>query len=610
VYKFISLIWNSKDGTTPERASHLARRIQSLGASWTPVYQARGIITYHSGERPNSGTVYRLPNDSGVILGKLFSRSASRTDSNDKVLRNALASEDAGTAGRFLIDKCWGRYVAFLHDSTRNTHYIIRDPSAAMPCFWVMYGEIRVYFSHLQDISALELVPLSINWRYVSAHLAFQFLRLRETGLNEVKELLAGECDEISGDSRKTTFYWDPFRISRTDVLDNACSARDAIRETTDDCVRAWASCYDTIIHELSGGLDSSIVGSSLRRAGTKAGVVCLNLYTDRPEGNELEYARHSARACNFELLERQLDPSKASLRRMLEIPKLPAPYFYILNFSGFDEIYREVARERQADAFFSGQGGDHLFHQFTTTTTAADYVYLHGIGPGLLSALVDTARLTQAPAWSVFRDMIRYGLLRRKSVAYKRELDLTDTFLSSDVLRDLERETLLHPWLLSSRGIPPAKFGHLADLVGFQSFYFPFGRAEVADVVYPLASQPLMELCLRIPMYLLIKGGRDRALARDAFADDVPPSIIGRRTKGDVTTYFNRLLAKDLDLARELLLEGSLAANGLVNRAKLEKHLTASQVVRGDRIVALMSHLVTEAWAQSWTAGARRAAA
>ena len=82
-----------------------------------------------------------------------------------------------------------------------------------------------------------------------------------------------------------------------------------------------------------------------------------------------------------------------------------------------------------------------------------------------------------------------------------------------------------------------------------------------------PLFSQPLIELVMRIPTWLLTLGGWDRALARRAFQHDVPRRILTRRTKGGQEEHAKAIFVRDLDFARDLLLDGRLVQERMLDR-------------------------------------------
>jgi asparagine synthase (glutamine-hydrolysing) len=109
--------------------------------------------------------------------------------------------------------------------------------------------------------------------------------------------------------------------------------------------------------------------------------------------------------------------------------------------------------------------------------------------------------------------------------------------------------------------------------------------------------------LCLRIPTYVLIKSGRDRALARRAFADDLPAEIVRRYAKGRADHHSRNILDGNLDFVRELLLDGLLVQKGFLDRANLEMYLTRNRSPADFQYnEILQEHMCTEAWLRSWT--------
>jgi asparagine synthase (glutamine-hydrolysing) len=119
--------------------------------------------------------------------------------------------------------------------------------------------------------------------------------------------------------------------------------------------------------------------------------------------------------------------------------------------------------------------------------------------------------------------------------------------------------------------------------------------------VIAPLYSQPVTELLLRIPLDVHFQNGRERGLARKAFAEDLPPEI-GRRTwKDRAPEFLDELVQRHRKFLRELLLDGVLVHEGLLDRVAVEDALTdrisTSPVFPGE----LLRHLDVEVWARDW---------
>jgi asparagine synthase (glutamine-hydrolysing) len=132
-----------------------------------------------------------------------------------------------------------------------------------------------------------------------------------------------------------------------------------------------------------------------------------------------------------------------------------------------------------------------------------------------------------------------------------------------------------------------------------------PFERPptlrDALPEVAPLLSQPVVEACLRIPLYTLMHDGRDRALARDAFAGAIPEAICHRQGKGGLEEHAARSLHHNLALVRPLLLEGHLVDAGLLDRHKVADALTRDPTRSIGRVAELMEYTTVEAWLRSW---------
>lgn len=608
MYRYIAIVWNNDDSQKAV-AQSVAQRLQLCLPSWQCAFSGDSLIVLDANARETGLHAYVLPDQRGVVVGKLFSKRhldnpAATPVTLDETESRAILKTD----GRRLMTEYWGQYVAFLNDIDQQKHHILRDPTSGLPCFRTTYRGLEIFFSYAEDIEISRIIDLTINFKYLYMHLWYNVLSIRETGINEVTEVLAGECIHLGKDKEDREFYWDPRAIASERPIEGREEAAEALRNTTINCVSAWASCYDTIILELSGGLDSSIVLSCLSQVPNRPETVCLNFWTGEPEADERTYARAAAKAAGCDLVEPLIQSPETDIGDLIRIPKLAKPFAMALT-PEYEKTFVRVAEETNADAFFNGQGGDHLFHQMKTPRVAADYAQLHGLNPKLFRVAYDTALLTKKSIWSVLRVAIRDGLLRHgydpRSGLYDR-----DNFLDDQVIDTLDIEEILNPWLQDAKRVPPAKFQQIKGFSDLQRYNWPYSRTERTDVISPLASQPLMELCLLIPTYTLTAGGQDRGLARYAFRNDVPPEIIGRQTKGRADGYYNKIFSRNQEFIRDLLLHGELVKHNIVDRTKLEKRLSSKEITRAKNLPTIIQYLNVEAWLRSWSDAGQTVAA
>jgi asparagine synthase (glutamine-hydrolysing) len=161
----------------------------------------------------------------------------------------------------------------------------------------------------------------------------------------------------------------------------------------------------------------------------------------------------------------------------------------------------------------------------------------------------------------------------------------------------------LKQPLLDEIANLSPGKLWHAASVAVPLLSYDVLSLPNDPESIYPLMSQPVLELCLQLPTYVLIQGGQDRALARRAFAEDLPRQVARRTTKGGSTTIAKTLYEKNLPFIRELLLDGELVRAGYLDRKKLELNLRPGHAILGHAFgEILIEHLSTEAWLRSWS--------
>jgi asparagine synthase (glutamine-hydrolysing) len=316
---------------------------------------------------------------------------------------------------------------------------------------------------------------------------------------------------------------------------------------------------------------------------------------------DERPFAKAVAEQAGFRLVEVQHNPKAVHLESILNVSRSERPRFLIYHVE-HGELEAHLANEIKATAMFGGAGGDGLFYQNTAILAAVDYLYTYGATPGLWRVALDAARMDRLSVWAVLRQALGEVMLNRHWNPMD-EIGAGRMFVNSDVVHSVKHDrSLAHPWMEEAAGVSHGKLWHAMGVATPLPFYDPLGRREDPENVYPLISQPLLELCMRIPVYALIDGGWDRAIARRAFTGSLPPEIVRRRAKGGSIRSAKALYEYNRPFIRELMLDGVLVRERLLDRKKLELHLRPGRpthnVAFGE---ILIEHLCTEAWLRSW---------
>lgn len=566
---------------------------------WTRVLDSDGLIVLCTDGRSGQNTVYPLHDDQGVVLGRIFERRGETTPATPAALSDRDATKIVDSGGRHLVSNFWGRYVAFWQDDS-NTAHVLRDPSGTFPCYHTNKQGVHIYFSWIEDCLQLASPHFSINWDYLSALLAFGIVESRFTGLQEVTQLYPGEHVKVGRQGVDAQLLWTPAQFVSSDAIEDHGLAETALRDTVRYCVHAWASCYERILLRMSGGIDSTIVLTCLKDAPTRPSITGLTHYLPHSRSDERPFARLAANRAGCPLVECERTP-KLDIEPLLEMHLLPEPYSFLPYTQNRDGIESRIAAEHGASALFSGGCGDQIFFQGRVSLAASDCARRFGLGKKLLLAAHSAARLERLSVWNVLRSALSDAHTRRPWEPLP-EAGSYRQLLAPAVISSVRADSrYIHPWLEGVQDAPIGKQWHVDSLISPPTYYDARGNASDPEYVHPLQSQPLLELSLRIPTYVLTNDGWDRSLARRAFRNEMPAEIVTRRTKGALDDLLEEIFERNRAFIKQTLLDGVLVQRGLVDRRKLEGVLNADVTCAASPLVEVMHYLTVESWIRSW---------
>ena len=568
----------------PERLGHFLSGLVPDGRRpprLNRIFDASDLAVFASPETP----YLALQEERGVLLGRLFRGG----DSWPRIETLSLpeSRHAAWSGGKSLLAGNWGNYVAFLRDEHRVA--VMRDPSAAVPAYHCDLDGVQVYFSDLDLCGDLGLDNIPVDEEFLRQWLTWPYLRTARTGLAPIKELVPGTIRRSGGSHSAIETAWTPWAAAPGQQIRAFEDAAERVRATVLGTVGAQLAGHDRLLLELSGGLDSSIVAAALAAADMRVPVV--NFATLMPDGDERSYARIVAAALGFHLTEIEEDRRPLDLRppgRAMLRPPL-SPVLQPLNRGLCD-----LARRSGAQGFVTGAGGDNLFCYLTTAAPILDAVRDLGLARALRSTLGDVAIMGGCTIWTAGRYALCKWLAQGRRPAWKEDR----RFLSDEAVAERMDP---HPWLDAPADAPPGKRQHVASLVRAHHFMeprYPSGES----LIHPLINQPLMELCLQIPTWLWVRGGRNRAVARRAFEDLLPAEAIHRRTKGRLESMCARAFAENRRPLEALLLDGELAARRLIEVSAIESYLKGTGPARDEDYFRLFDLASLELWLRART--------
>ncbi len=519
----------------------------------------------------------------GLLIGDLYRRDGHPVFDGDM-----LSNIPAGAAAlrRHIIEHCWGDYVLVLPgDDDSIAVGVTRSPSPAcdLQCVHAVRDGRGFVTSDIGLAGRLGLHEQHVDFDAIAHRLTYPSLKTSRTALHGVAELLPGETMHVRARSTDLRQDWSPWHfVGPAARYRDMHEATDAIRSAIKGVVAAWADRDGALLLELSGGLDSSIIGTCLRN--TRARVTCSTLTTSVPGADEREYASLVAHLLGVEPHATELQYEDA----LFEFP-LPAqlltpiigPLQYVI-----DQTMQRCAERAGAESHYTGAGGDTVFCYLTNAAPAADAFRAAGLRTGL-RAIQDISQFHQCTYWQAGR------LAWRQLLAPPGPLhDVDRTLLSA---RAPFPEPGRHPWLDAPTDALSGDRQRVFGLTTTQFYRDGTTRGLGRRLRMPLLSQPVIEACLRAPSWMWFTGGQNRALARNAFADVLPPAILARRSKGSFTAYLGALLRRKKARMLEFLLDGELHARGFVDAQALRG--IAHGTVTREPIIRILQLCATENW-------------
>lgn len=506
------------------------------------------------------------------------------------ILSDAEVAAIMASCGGWAVDKLWGNFI-LAWAGPEGDIFLLRSPVTGPALYQVadrpahgQDGGNSVRFCAFTDLAlarALGFPVARLDPEIVDAELRFPMLRRHRTGIAGVREIFSGEITRLGSDD-PAAHSWSPARYM---LRPPGRVEPEALHQLVSSMVSAWSARFDRVQLELSGGLDSSIVAACL--ANRTRPWRAINLATSHPDGDERRYARQVAARVGVELEELMLARDTPDPLALPTRPRVRAGGFGLLGPT--DTALLDAALDYGAEAIFTGAGGDNIFGFLTSPGPIIDALRFAGPHTAWRAAK-DLARITGDDLWTVGR----VTWLRQFKPA--RLWPVESLFLSQRFAESQPE----HPWFANIADTAPGQRAYALKLLLIQPFLDGYDRSLAMPMIAPLLSQPLVEFGLGVPSWQWGEGGQDRALARRAFADDLPQIILDRRSKGRIVSMFFPVF--DAHRARLLsyLLEGHLASEGLLDRGAIEDFVLGRAGSDPVKIIRLLHVVDMERWARS----------
>lgn len=512
-----------------------------------------------------------------TLIGDVINRSRPRLTSRPT---------DPLDYERKMIARFWGRFIGVRLDSSGRPAALLRDPSGAVEAvIWTQDG-VTIIASAPSDWLIRVLRPA---WRIniVRLKAALRDPVLLSRGMLFDGPVAVEPGAHLSLGTGVQTPLWRPSEFA-SEALSSRIEPEEAaerLRTAVDEAVSGLASLGGPLAAEVSGGLDSSLVAASLLSGPKPHPALWLNAVGSTPEADERAYVAALAERLGIEPTYAPHASAPMTEDVVLGVSKGFRPGLAALDVA-HDEAWAHRFRTAGIQAVITGKGGDSILMQRATPDVFADVWKARG---WRALAWRDAARLAafnEVSVWTMIRHARRGGALFRPD---------------QSLLGPEPQAVPRHPWLDDLDAFGPAKILQIAGVADVVSRHGPSRLTETVDVRHPLCMPPVTEACLSLPSALLVHGGRDRGLARYAFRDRLPAQIADRRSKGDMTEIYGRMVLANLPFLRRWLIDGRLADMGVIDPDAADRLLTRESLMRKGGYGLILLTSAFEGWVRAW---------
>ncbi|WP_148276552.1 asparagine synthase-related protein [Sphingobium sp. SYK-6] len=517
-----------------------------------------------------------------IIIGDAFDTDFGNSYENH-------AHGDPIAVLRQIVDKRWGRFVAIAYDIQERTIAIYRDPSGMVPCYYAQTAERISIATDARAIIEDSGINAPIDWKSLANCLLAPDRRRRETCLKGILEVLPGEIAIITSDQIHHDLLWRPEKHIGTRLDISFGQAVGLLECNFSNIIGTWCRHYPNPLVSLSGGFDSSAIAALASHCGPTS---LLLFFAESPQADERRYAGSVANRLGLDLDAILCDPRASCVEQNLSAarPRPSARSFTQI----FDKAAAKQGEAKGASAHFNGGGGDNVFGKLHSSYPLADRFLHSGLSRSLATTAFDICGATGASLPMVLRQAMAAVRDRARVTAWP---DTTE-MLSREAV-DL-RDTQLHPWLEAVKNCYPGQRQHVRNIARATASTDYLNIVDTLPTIYPILSQPLVEMCLSFPTWFWFTGGQDRSLARTVMKTRLPQDVLRRKLKG----AFDGLVYQIIDLNRKRILidleSGVLASQEMIDVKTIRAALDAYGANETNVIRVLHLHEV-EMWCRHW---------
>lgn len=527
-----------------------------------------------------------------------------RTQSDTEVILQAYVAW-----GAECVQRLSGMFAFAIWDARVRRLMLARDRVGKKPLYYFRQGDTIAFASELKALRCADLCPQELDPQALDCYFTLGYIPSPLTIYSGVRKLQAARTLMVDALGMQQHCYWS-LDFSRPEALSMG-EAVDQFEALLDDAVRCRLVSEVPLGAFLSGGLDSSLVVSSMVRVLDRP-VITNSIGFDDAESNELPVARRIAAHLGTDHHEYVVTPNAADV-----LERIAWHFCEPLADSSALPTWHVCEKTRQSvTVALSGDGGDEAFggYTFRYIPHVWESRLRQRVPPAIRAALFGPLGAIWPRSANLPRPLRLKSIFENLAVgdaeAYYRDLiwlrpDDRSGLYSVDFTRSLcgfSPMELVRP-LYAVPGAPDslARSQH-ADINFFMTddVLMKVDRMSMAhslEVRCPLLDHRVLEFAARLPARLKLEGGHGKLPMR-RLAERRLPAQVNRLPKRGFSVPAARWLREDLaSFAGDLILCRSGLISELLDPEYVKKLWIEHQRGQQDHHVVLWGLMMFAMW-------------
>ena len=502
--------------------------IDLTGAAAQPMHSESGVVITYNGE------IYNY-----IELRQELGEDRFITTSDTEVILKAYERW-----GVDCVNHLRGMFAFAIWDEREQKLFCARDRFGIKPFYYAHHREGFFFASEIKALLPF-VDEIATDLNGLKDYLSFQFTLGEKTLFRGVKQLLPAHSLTLQNDSLKIRKYWEV--QYELDWYHTGNYFRDELRNRLMDSINVHLRSDVPVGSYLSGGLDSSIVGSLARQLQTDGNFHAFHgKFLTGPEYDESYFARTVSAHCDMTLHERDFTSDDFLKNISKVIYHLDYP---VAGPGSFPQYMTSQMASEHLKVVLGGQGGDEIFGGYVRYLISYFEQCIKGAIEGTMnsgnfvvtyeSIIPNLATLRNYKP--LMKEFWKEGLFEERDKRYFRLINR-----ANGMLREINWE-LLEPYS-AFRTFKEIFWGkNVQDESYFDSMtHFDFktllpallqvedrmSMAHGLESRVPLLDHPLVELAATIPSNIKFASGELKHLLKKTFKNDLPEELNQRQDK------------------------------------------------------------------------------